>query len=130
MRAIVQQTAQPGFCNTCAPEVGEAAIAAMAAICASTDCVPPTAAGNAALCLGHFAAEAAWRPALLQTGAIDALVGVARRGGRGRSGADGAAPAAARNAAITLAKAAAAPEVMERMRELRALEVFVANVRP
>jgi hypothetical protein len=134
-RCVAQQTAVAGFCGACGAELGSTAIAVMAALCRG-GAAAASAAGNAALCLGHFAVEAAWRPALLRAGAVDALVDVAQRcggggGGGGGRGADAAAAAAAaRNAAIALAKAAADPAVLARLRERRALEVFAAYVRP
>jgi len=142
VRVVATLTGRPRCCDACSHQVGAGAIAAMARVCSgvgtvndpstssstsSRTCSTPTPAaseglaGNAALCLSHFAAENAWWPVLLSAGAVEALLAVARL----RRGS-----AAARNAGIALAKAAGDGGVRERLRELRGFEVIYEYVRP
>ena len=148
VRTLAQLTARPGFAAACDPAAAKNVIAAalpvVLAACSdsssaaaaaaggggatnttansSSSLTIASAAGNAALALGHLAAEPGLRGALLEAGAVDALARLMARAGRG-------APAA-RNAAIALAKAAPHAGVAARLRELRAVEVMYAYVRP
>jgi hypothetical protein len=84
----------------------------------------PSAAvqGNAALVLGHLAAEPCWHTQLAQADAVGVLVAVAYAHGRGR--------AVARNAAIALARMARDGRLMDRLRELHGVEIIYQYVRP
>lgn len=129
VRAAALLAGRPGFCGAsgCGAELGPATIGAMAAVCGCGR-AGESATGNAALCLGYFAAAAEgglnpWAPQLLRADAVAALLAAARRAGRGS--------AAARNAGIALAKACRADaRLLERLRELRGLEVIYEYVRP
>ncbi|KAI8463589.1 MAG: hypothetical protein J3K34DRAFT_526875 [Monoraphidium minutum] len=129
VRAAALLTARPGSCGGagagggCGAEVGQAAIAALCAVCGGGR-APEAAVGNAALALGHFAAELeAWGPALAKADAVASLLRAARAGGRGG--------AAARNAGVALGKACrGGGALLERLRELRGLEVIYEYVRP
>ena len=92
-----------------APEVLLRALAATA--------MPDSAVGNAALALGDLAREAEGLQALETLNAVAPLVEVTRR----REGA-----AAKRNSAIAIAQLARSPRNLERIRELRALEIIAA----
>jgi hypothetical protein len=120
VRILAQLTAQQGFGSSCSSAVAKTAIAAMVGVC-QLDSVSQSVAGNAALCLSHFAAAEERRPVLLAAGGVEALLRVAKleRGS-----------AASRNAGIALAKAAGHSGVMGRLRELRGLEVIYEFVRP
>lgn len=78
--------------------------------------------GNAALVLGHFAAEARWHAALREADAVGMLVGVAAAHGRGS--------AVSRNVGIALARMASDGCMMERLRELHGVEIIYQNVKP
>lgn len=124
VRALALLAARPGFAAGCPPAAAKKAVAVLAAACSGggdASGPPPLAAGNAALALSSFAAEAATRPLLLAAGAVDALV-AAMRAGRGG--------AVSRNAAVALAKAAAHAGALERLRELRAVEIMYEYVKP
>lgn len=80
--------------------------------------------GNAALVLKSFAADSAqqWHAALAKADAVDALVTAARAGKGSPS---------SKNAGIALAVLSRAGGVfIERLRELRGLEVLYEYVRP
>jgi hypothetical protein len=122
VRTVAQLAARPALCSSCGGETQAQAVRAMAAICAAAGSTE-AAAGNAALCLGHFVAAggAAAARELERGGAVDALVALVRRAARGS--------AAARNAAIALAKACAADDgVRERVRQLRGFEAVLHSV--
>ena len=95
-----------------APEVLLRALAAAA--------MPDSAVGNAALALGDLARGAEGLQALETLDAVTPLVEVTRH----RVGA-----AAKRNSAIAIAQLARSPRNLERVRELRALEIIAALVK-
>ncbi|KAK9823542.1 hypothetical protein WJX72_003579 [[Myrmecia] bisecta] len=86
---------------------------------AAAEGVSEEALGNAALCIGDLAKVPAVLLQLSQKDAVAPLVGVAQK----RTG------AAQKNAAIAVARLAQHPACLERIRELRGLEIIYQTVR-
>lgn len=71
--------------------------------------------GNAALCLGHLARSADVLPVLHRLDAVQPLVAVAY---------EGKGNVSSKNAAISLARMAKQPQMLERLRELHGIEII------
>lgn len=123
VRTLALITAAPGACSSCSADT---AAAVMAACCqllrAST--AEDAVKGNAALVVKSFAADSKqqWLPVLAKADAVEALITAARAGKGSPS---------SKNAGIALALLArAGGSFIERLRELRGLEVLYEYVRP
>jgi hypothetical protein len=123
VRTLALITAAPEACSSCSADTAAAVIAACCKLLQDPN--PEDAVkGNAALVLKSFAADGVqgWHAALCKADAVDALV-TAARAGKGKP--------SSKNAGIALAVLARAGDVfVERLRELRGLEVLYEYVRP
>jgi hypothetical protein len=125
VRALALLTAAPGACDSCDTATATSLVDACCRLLresAGDDAVK----GNAALVLKGLAADGQqqrWHASLAKADAVEALVLAARAGGQG-------APSS-RNAGIALAVLARAGGVfLDRLRDLRGLEVLHAYVQP
>jgi hypothetical protein len=121
VRLLALLTADGAVCGTAAPDAAAAAIALCCRLLRAPG-VQDAVRGNAALLLGHYADDGQWEAPLQSADAVGALVAAARAG-RGS--------ATSRNAGITLSRLAArgGGAFLERLRELRGLEVVYEYVK-
>lgn len=124
VRTLALLTAAPEACGSCSATTATSLVDACCQMLqepAEDDAVK----GNAALVLKGFAADGQqrWHAALAKADAMEALVSAARAGGKGSG--------SSRNAGIALAVLAREGGVfLDRLRELRGLEVLHAYVQP
>lgn len=124
VRALALLTAAPEACGSCSATTAISLVDACSQVLrepAGDDAVK----GNAALVLKAFAADGQqrWHAALAKADAVEALFSAARAGGQGSP--------SSRNAGIALAVLArAGGTFLDRLRDLRGLEVVHAYVQP
>lgn len=131
VRTVALLTADGAYFGGCSQQVARAAAAALTALldepqypqpqqqpCAAA---PAAFAGNASLCFAHLASNPAWLGLMHELDCAAPLVRVAREG-RG--------DAASKNAAVALARMSRHPPIMERLKELRGVEIICQYGRP
>jgi len=123
VRTMALLTAVPDLCSSCSTVHAAAAIQSCCQVLRSSDC-EDAVRGNAALVVKGFAGASGqrWHAQLAEADAVQALIAAARSG-RGNP--------SSRNAGIALALLARCGGVfIERVREVRGLEVLHEYVRP
>lgn len=118
IRTIALLTARSRFCSDCSAEEAAAVIKVCMDLLGTVQ--EEAVLGNAALCLGHFAAESSWHQQLHKADAVKVLVDIAYKGKGSPS---------SKNAAIALAKLAKDERMLERLRDLHGLEIIYQYVR-